>query len=205
MNNAKRRLFSYVVRRDFGFAPNPFYGFCTLAACKPQIRKTAQIGDWIIGTGSVTKELNGRLVFVMRVAEAITFDEYWHDERFGRKKPRLRSSLKRAYGDNIYHREQGGWFQENSHHSLVGGEPNAENVRRDTQTDRVLISEEFSFWGGAGPKIPAKYRNWGGIDICHQHPGHKCKFPDDLVESFIEWYRSFEEIAYISEPTEFEL
>jgi hypothetical protein len=24
------RLYSYVVARDFGFAPNPFYGFCSL-------------------------------------------------------------------------------------------------------------------------------------------------------------------------------
>src|SRR5262245_31415483 len=44
------RLYSYVVARDYGFAPNPFYGFCTLATCKPDIRRTADIGDWIVGT-----------------------------------------------------------------------------------------------------------------------------------------------------------
>ena len=29
------RLCSYVVKYDTGFAPNPFWGFCTLAACTP--------------------------------------------------------------------------------------------------------------------------------------------------------------------------
>ena len=43
------KLFSYILARDFGFAPNPFYSICSLATCKPIIRKKAQIGDWIIG------------------------------------------------------------------------------------------------------------------------------------------------------------
>ena len=41
-------LYLYVVDRDFGFAPNPFHGVCTLATCKPKIRKFAKVGDWII-------------------------------------------------------------------------------------------------------------------------------------------------------------
>lgn len=32
-------LFSYIVRWDHGFAPNPFHGICSLATCKPGIRK----------------------------------------------------------------------------------------------------------------------------------------------------------------------
>lgn len=37
------------VARDYGFAPNPFFGVCTLATCKPRIRSVAQIGDWVVG------------------------------------------------------------------------------------------------------------------------------------------------------------
>ena len=29
-------LYSYIVKHDNGFAPNPFHGFCTLACCKPE-------------------------------------------------------------------------------------------------------------------------------------------------------------------------
>jgi hypothetical protein len=67
------RLFSYVVARDYGFAPNPFFGFCTLATCKPKIRAAAALGDWIVGTGSCAYGLEGRLVYAMRVTEVLTF------------------------------------------------------------------------------------------------------------------------------------
>ena len=76
------RLYSYVVARDFGFAPNPFHGFCTLATCKPEIRRTAHVGDWIVGTGSKPNDLEGRLVYAMRSSEAISFDEFWKTSAF---------------------------------------------------------------------------------------------------------------------------
>lgn len=43
------RVFTYVLDHDTGFAPNPFHGWCTLAGCKPVIRRTARIDDWIVG------------------------------------------------------------------------------------------------------------------------------------------------------------
>lgn len=43
------RLFSYVVVHDTGFSPNSFHGACTLACCKPKIRLSAELGDWIVG------------------------------------------------------------------------------------------------------------------------------------------------------------
>ena len=43
-------LFSYVLRYDDGAAPNPFWGTCTLAICKPAIRRKANLGDWVVGT-----------------------------------------------------------------------------------------------------------------------------------------------------------
>lgn len=46
------RFYSYVIPRDYGFAPNPYFGYCTLATCKQKIRKNAQIGDWIGAFGS---------------------------------------------------------------------------------------------------------------------------------------------------------
>ena len=96
-------MFSYVVRYDFGFAPNPFHGVCTLATCKPQIRRAAAVGDWVVGTGSAPNRLTGRLVYSMRVSEAMSYDDYWNDPRFLVKRPNLRGSLIQAFGDNIYH------------------------------------------------------------------------------------------------------
>lgn len=182
------RLYSYVVARDYGFAPNPFFGFCTLATCKPNIRKTAQVGDWVIGTGSKSKGREGYLVYAMRVSETMTFDQYWADPRFAMKRPSLHGSLKQAFGDNIYHHTTGGhWAQENSHHSMHDGSPNPVNVEHDTRTDRVLVSDRFSYWGGEGPEIPPEFRDWDGVDVSLGRQGHRCNFPEELVLQFVNW------------------
>ena len=197
-------LYSYVVARDYGFAPNPFFGVCTLATCKPKIRKHTQVGDWIVGTGSKAYGLEGRLVFAMKVAEALTFDNYWADLRYFRKRPNLRGSLKQAYGDNIYHHnhQTGRWLQENSHHSLADGRPNPKNIQHDTQADRVLVGTEFTYWGATGPLIPRRFRQYQGYDVCGGR-GHKCTFPADLIESFIAWIQSLRVTGYVGQPSEF--
>lgn len=185
-------LYSYVIARDYGFAPNPFHGFCTLATCKPVIRRVAQVGDWIVGTGSAGRNRTGQLVCAMRVTETMTFDEYWLEPRFQLKRPDLTGSRMRAFGDNIYHRdEDGNWVQEDSHHSLPGGEMNVVNLADDTQTDRVLISSEFWYFGARAPVIPNRFRGEGIYDICALR-GHKNNFPADFAEEFIEWVRQHE-------------
>ena len=78
-------LYSYIVAYDDGFAPNPFRGVCTLACCKPKIRKGAKKGDYIVGIGR--KSSGNRVVFAMKVEETLVHDDYWHDERFRAKAP----------------------------------------------------------------------------------------------------------------------
>lgn len=196
------RLYSYVVARDYGFAPNPFFGFCTLATCKPVIRRTASIGDWIIGTGSKSRRRDGRLVYVMRVAEILTYDTYWRDPRFAKKRPNLRGSKKQAFGDNIYYREAAGgpWNQVNSHHSLPDGHPNPRNVTNDTKSPSVLVGIEYAYWGGDGPKIPSEFRDFEGHDLCQGGRGHKNNFPNELVSGFILWFRSLKAQGAIGTP-----
>ena len=60
------RAYIYVVARDFGFAPNPFHGFLTLATCKPHIRKDAQVDDWVVGMGGSRLKATGHCVFSAR-------------------------------------------------------------------------------------------------------------------------------------------
>jgi len=194
------KLFSYVIARDYGFAPNPFFGCCTLATCKPNIRRVAAIGDWIVGTGSAARKRNGFLVLAMCVTESMTFNEYWDNPRFQQKKPRLSGSLKQAFGDNIYHKHgRGRWHQEDSHHSYAGGVPNPHNIENDTQTDRILLSKDYAYWGGSGPKIPRRFRNWDGVDLCAGR-NHKSRFPADLVEEFIAWFRSLDARGFHGTP-----
>jgi hypothetical protein len=194
------------VRRDYGFAPNPFCGWCTLATCKPQIRSTAQPGDWILGTGSKAYGLDGRIVYAMRVEEACTFDDYWNDPRFCCKRPQLRGSLKQLYGDNIYHRlPDGTWQQEDSHHSLATGAPNLHNVLHDTATNRVLLSRRFVYYGQRALPVPARFRAFGDErrDVCLRRQGHSV-VTGGLRDEFVAWLEEAnDEWGVVGLPAEF--
>lgn len=180
------RLFSYVVRYDIGFAPNPFHGWCTLATCKQDVRAHALVGDWIVGTGSAAAGLGDRLVYAMRVDETLTFGEYWTDTRFVSKRPNLRGSLKQQYGDNIYHHSaDGSWIQENSRHSEDDGTPNSGHVARDTKADVVLVSQTYVYFGGSGPAIPKDLRRDFGL--VHGRPAYRVNFPEEVVAAAIRW------------------
>lgn len=196
-------LHSYVVARDFGFAPNPFFGVCTLATCKPDIRRAAKIGDWVTGTGSKQRQSEKNVVYSMRVTGAMTFEEYWADPRFQRKKPNLRGSKKQAFGDNIYSRDPatGQWRQTDSHHSLNDGSPNPLNVNADTGTNRILVSDDFVYWGGSGPELPKQFLRYGPHHegVCAGR-GHKNRFSPELVTEYVAWIRSLNETGYCGEP-----
>lgn len=151
------RLYIYVVDRDFGFAPNPFHGYCSLATCKPKLRQKAQIGDWVVGVGGRRLAATGRCIFAMRVSSTASFNEYWSNPAFSAKKPVRNGSRKMLVGDNIYHYDFTGqkWEQADSHHSNSDGTPNLHNLAVDTRADRVLLSDHFYYFGDQAPVIPA--------------------------------------------------
>lgn len=189
------RIYSYVVARDFGFAPNPFFGYCTLATCKPKIRKSAEIGDRILGTGSKKKQRDGYLVFAMQVDEIMSYNKYWNDSRFLVKRPNMHSSLRNAYGDNIYHKDSSGrWIQEDSHHSKSNGQPCDANIRHDTKIDRVLIGRHFWYWGGSGPPIPSRWQK----KVCKIGQGHR-KICGRLASDVTAWLDDLDQ-GYCGEP-----
>lgn len=156
------RLHSYVIRRDYGFAPNPFHGTCTLATCKKIIRRCAEVGDWVVATGSAQYNREGRLVCAMKVCERMTYDDYWNDPRFALKRPVMSSSRMLGYGDNIYrHGPDGEWIQADSHHSFEGGVPNPKNLFDDTETDQVLIGPSSATSGRAHPRFLSSFAATG--------------------------------------------
>jgi hypothetical protein len=199
------RLFSYIVRYDFGFAPNPFYGYCTLATCKPQIRSRASIGDWIVGTGAKTKyQLSGHLIYAMKVSEVMDFESYWNDPRFFCKRPVMNGSLKQLYGDNIYSKINGQWVQANSRHSLETGHPNPKNVKHDTRVNRLLIARKFVYYGTIAPQIPTYFLHFQktGEDLCCVRQGHRV-IHHDLAAEFESWLEDRKEWGVQGMPLEF--
>jgi hypothetical protein len=68
-----QRIFTYKVMFDGGTAPNPFGGVCTLAICKPAIRRVAGPGDLIVGLAPGNE---GRIVYCMEVTDKKSWREY---------------------------------------------------------------------------------------------------------------------------------
>ena len=194
--NTGTTLYSYIVANDGGFAPNPFHGFCTLACCKPRIRKYAQQGDYVVGIGP--KRLGNHVVYAMRVTEVMDFDDYWHDERFRIKQPDQGAGGQMAVGDNIYYRDKSGrWLQEPSAHSHDDGTQDWGNTFKDTNGEKVLISSDFIYWGGDGPQVPGNLR-----DITPRVQGHRSRINDSFVPDFIEWFESHRERGLLGPPTQ---
>lgn len=200
------RIYSYVVRYDSGFAPNPFYGYCTLATCKPEIRRRAEVGDWVIGSASNDRSVRrgGHLVYAMRVTETMTFDDYATDPRFEVKKPFRMGSRKQSCGDNIYFRStpNGDWSQRDSFHSRVDGQVNPQHVARDTGVNRVLISSDFIYFGGTGPAFPSELQDRDGRLLCKRGIGRSCFDDPELVEGLERWVRGFGVSGYQGPPQE---
>jgi hypothetical protein len=185
------RVFSYIVSRDYGFAPNPFHGYCSLATCKPAIKRVSCVGDFVVGTGSTPHGLAGHLVYAMRISEKLSFAEFWAEPRFRRKRPNLRGNTRDAYGDNIYEpAPDGSFIQHNSHHSLACGGTNLFNRNKDTGTNAILISNDFVYFGGSGPPIPTELRNYRGYDLCASTQGHLSRFPPGFVELVESWFEA---------------
>jgi hypothetical protein len=173
------RLFSYVVNHDTGFAPNPFFGYCTLATCKPSIRRTANVGDWIAGLTSKSK--GNKLIYAMRVSEIVTFIDYFGDDRFGVKKPDFsKGEVLHKCGDNIYEPLADGKFRQlqsmHSKNRTVHEDPGAK--RHDLRGLNVLVSDNFSYLGKSAVELPDNL-----TDLIVGR-GHKNKFSQETVATF---------------------
>ena len=164
-------LYSYKLTDDTGFAPNPFWGFLTLATCKPGIRQSRGPGDWIAGFTSATLNRDAvgaeRVVFLMHVDEKLTIEEYFYDSRFLRKVPEIKSNTASLrVGDNIYRPSKRGAIKpgdfeqiENPHH--YDGKSNcgpAESKARDVSGRFVLVSSRFVYFGRDALEFPSEYR-----------------------------------------------
>ncbi|MDD6157360.1 MAG: hypothetical protein PUB52_10140 [Lachnospiraceae bacterium] len=176
------KLYSYVIPRDYGFAPNPYFRYCTLATCKPVIRRCAQVGDWVAAFGAAGTIVHEKLVVLMRVEETLTFDQYWDDSRFISKRPVFSKGVIHMYGDNIYHHDGMNWVQELSHHSMADGSTNYINLNRDTGTDRVLVATEFFYFGNNAISIPKKFDSLIAHGI-----GHRVSRDTDVINNFISY------------------
>ncbi|WP_366941804.1 hypothetical protein [Asticcacaulis sp.] len=172
---------TYRLDHDLGFAPNPFFDWCSLACCMGPIRRYAKLGDVIIGIAGSAKDglrrYHPQLIYWMRVDEALTFDEYWSDKRFARKRPQIPGPKMQMVGDRTYRNEPGcsGWSFDTSMHYISGApQNNGGHVATDTKVNRVLVTQSYTYWGKCGPRVPAHL-----LPLFPVGRGHKC--PKDVT------------------------
>jgi len=154
--NPIARLFTYKVKYDGGTAPNPDSGICTLALCKPAIRRSANKGDVVVGFGCKSNGDNEhRVVYCMIIDEALSWPEYIKAVARGDYKNRLpkRSS---DTGDCI-------WKDTKEAHDPWPS--HSQHDRSDYQSDvvdgrNVLIGKEFWYFGKGGSD-----KERGSLDI----------------------------------------
>ncbi len=179
-------LFSYVVVHDAGSAPNPYWGVCTLVLCKPTIRRTARLGDWIVGTGSAQSEVDdiqGKVIYAMQVTDKMTMPEYdaWVQEYRTEKIPDPRNHDPRRWvGDAIYD------FSEDPSKKRPGphGDSNRET---DLGGEFALLSEHFYYFGDQARRLPEHLQ---GLVLRRQ--GHRSRKNAPYVEPFLEWLTELE-------------
>jgi hypothetical protein len=176
-------LYSYCVRYDGGSAPNPFGGVCTLVICKPAIRRNAEVGDWIVGTGSKLSPLgdtSGRMIYAMRVSEKLTMAEY-----DGRCIERLRAKIPDVHSPRL--RDQVGdaiWHYESPDRPPTPRPGNHDEANRKTDLGGVyaLLSDHFFYFGKSAPPLPGYL-----LGLVKQGPGHRAQANESLFKPFLSW------------------
>ena len=171
------RFCSYVVKYDVGLAPNPFWGYCTLAVCTPNhMGIRAQKGDWFMGTQPVSK--GAKLVYAMQVSEVLPFEAYYADPRFATKKPKIKGRYEELTGDNMYYRDERGDWQQHP----TWNHPEVYQHRQDLKYPCAYVSEHFYYFGEQAVEIPPEYRC-----LIRKMQGCNCAHDPRIVNGFLGW------------------
>jgi len=183
------QLCTYIMTYDYGFAPNPYGNYCTLAACTPNYRGIkVEVGDYMCG---LYNDTNGyKIIYFMKITDKLGYHEYYMDKRFQYKKPKVMGTYQQKCGDNYYHKENGEWVRDKNYwHSDV-----SEYFEKETRYAIVFISNDFYYFGKDKIDLPKRYSAL--------IPGRSPKRNHDqkLVEDFINWMESKTPKGKIDEP-----
>lgn len=195
-----KRLYSYVLRHDDGAAPNPYWGTCTLTICKPDIRRTANVGDWIVGTGSKnsrlkdgnTYDFSDSVVYAMKVTRKLSLAEYdkFVQTNLPKKAPKwFNRDFRLRMGDCIY--------------DYSGGEPprlrksvhNEHNMKRDLGGRFALLSKCFYYFGEEPRPLPQELKY-----IIRRGQKHLVFDDPETIQRFEKWISQFRKNKLYADP-----
>ncbi|MBI3929362.1 MAG: hypothetical protein HY319_27695 [Armatimonadetes bacterium] len=194
----------YVEPWDTGMAPNITGGVCTLATCKPAIRRCTKIGhEWILATGAVKTLMHveggkkfenwkDRINYAMVPDERLSYDDYFHDPRFAAKIPHTRQDP----GDNLYHLDAAGKKYQavdcvNKIHSTNDRMEPIDFTRVDLSAPEALVAHDFWYWGDHAPHLSETGLKPKTIQtILHAKRGHLVVRDPEVIKDVVDWLRT---------------
>lgn len=188
-------LYTYRLTVDSGDAPNPYGNICSLAICKPSIRRCCKVNDWIVGLVSQTlinktkgnqTEVNN-ILYAMRVTQKLTFEEYdiLCKEKFKNKLPKIDKK-----GDCLYYKENDNYkqndnYKENDNYKQRKNYAhNLQNMKTDLGGKFVILSDDFYYFGKNSIKIPKHLE-----PIIIKQQGHQKDKNKNYISDFITFIR----------------
>ncbi len=187
-------LYSYCLLYDSGAAPNPYWNICTLVICKPQIRRVAKVGDWVVGLGSKNSELgniSNKVIYAMKITQKLTmqeYDRYCLSKLTGKIPDWQSNDYRKRVGDCIYD-----YSLSKKYPLQREGVHDETNSDTDLKGEYALLSNHFWYFGKNPELLPNNLLN-----ISHSSPGHKSKANTSFTTQFVHWIESKKKI--IGEP-----
>lgn len=130
------RFYFYKMMVDSGSGPCVTDRLLTLAICKPKIRASGRIGDWVFGFGSKTT-LGSRLIYIAEITDKLNNGEYYRMKAYQHRE------------DCIYqwNGERLEWKPGSRHH-INGSRKDIGDPPWNQAS--VLVSEDFRYFGCEG-------------------------------------------------------
>ncbi len=166
------RIWRYVLAADNGMAPCSDDGMLSLTCCKPLIRRSACVGEWVVGFAPKGIR-RGHVAWAGRIAEVVSLGEY--EQRFSGRRDAIYKLAGYSWGDqeiltplrNDYHADEG-------------------SRSRDRSGKNALIFEPFWYWGGEGIAAPDEIS-----DLAHYYVGQSARNSSPERIALLEtWLRS---------------
>lgn len=168
-------IYKYVITHDAGTAPCVDNELLSLCICKPVIRRTAQIGDWIIATAGKGLSQYPKIIYAAKISDIISMHDY--AQKFSNRM------------DSIYHSDGGSLTH-------YGGaiHSTTENQLRDKRGLRCILSKEFWYFGREMIELPDTLNS-----LYHFGRGHS-KLTDENMLKEIEYFLSNYKVGVNGQP-----
>jgi len=152
-------IYSYLLVTDNGSAPCVQQNILSLAICKPRIRKSAKVGDYIIAFSSKSMKIsqNAKIIYIAKITNKLKLNKYY---------PEYKNRKDCIYDNNLT-------LIKNNYHNNC-------NIEKDINGKYVLISNEFIYFGNNFINVPQKIKN-----MIPKYQGHMSKKNIEYETAFL--------------------